>query len=306
MRIAVVGAGAMGSLFGGLLAQGGSDVWLFDPIATDHIRAINDAGLVIESDGTETRTSPHATTRIEDVGPADLVVLFVKAPFTERALEGALPAIESDRTWVLSLQNGAGIRDVMRRHVDPSRLLRGTTAHGATFLKPGQIRHAGSGPTRIGPVVEDSDGAFVSRVVETFNRAGIEAERVDDIEKLIWHKLLVNVGINALTALFRVPNGRLLEDPELRAIMHGAIREGVAVARAYGLDVDEDETIRGVEDVCRRTAANKSSMLQDVETGAPTEIDFINGTIVAHGKRLDVAVPINQLLTQLILPQTRS
>lgn len=299
MKIAIVGAGAMGSLFGGLLAQTEAEVWLFDPIATDHIQTINDAGLVIESDGAETQTSPHATTRIEDVGPADLVVLFVKAPFTERALEGALPIVDGERTWVLSLQNGAGISEVMRRYVHSGRLLRGTTAHGATFLGPGRIRHAGAGPTRIGSVGAD-DGPSIARILEVFHRAGIELERVENVDELIWHKLLINVGINALTALFRVKNGQLLEDPDLRAIMHGAVREGVAVANAYGLDFDETPTIKGVEDVCQRTAANKSSMFQDVETGAPTEIDFINGTIVDRGDRQGIAVPLNRLLTKLI------
>jgi len=300
MKIAIVGAGAMGSLFGGLLATTESDVWLVDPIATDHIRTINDAGLVIESEEGERRISPHATTRIEDVGTADLVVLFVKAPFTDEALRGALPAIEADRTWVLSLQNGAGLRDVMRNHVDPNRLLRGTTAHGATFLEPGRIRHAGAGPTRVGSVASPTAETSIPAILDVFRQANLESERVEDIDQLIWHKLLVNVGINALTALVRVKNGELWEDTDLRETMRGAVREGVAVARARGLDFDEALTIERVESVCQRTAANKSSMLQDIEAGAPTEIAFINGTIVDRGTQEDVAVPLNRLLTRLI------
>ncbi|MFB6285816.1 MAG: ketopantoate reductase family protein [Candidatus Bipolaricaulia bacterium] len=300
MKIAIVGAGAMGSLFGGLLATTDSAVWLVDPIATGHIRTVNDAGLVIESDGDERHVSPHATTRIEDVGTADLVVLFVKAPFTDEALRGALPAIEADRTWVLSLQNGAGLREVMRNHVDPDRLLRGTTAHGATFLEPGRIRHAGAGPTRVGSVASLADEAPITAILDVFRQANIESERVEDIDQLIWHKLLVNVGINALTALFRVKNGKLLEEPDLRETMRGAVREGVAVAKACGLDFDEALAIERVEGVCQQTAANKSSMRQDVEAGAPTEIAFINGTIVDRGMQRNVAVPLNRLLTRLI------
>lgn len=300
MKIAIVGAGAMGSLLGGLLATTDADVWLVDPIATDHIRTINDAGLVIESDADERNVSPHATTRIADVGSADLVVLFVKAPLTDEALRGALPAIEAERTWVLSLQNGAGLREVMRKHVDPNRLLRGTTAHGATFLEPGRIRHAGAGPTRVGSVASPTDEAFLAEILDVFRQAGLECERVEDVDELIWHKLLVNVGINALTALFRVRNGQLLEDTDLRATMRGAVREGVAVARASGLDVDEASTIENVESVCQRTAGNKSSMLQDVEADAPTEIAFINGTIVDQATQANVAVPVNRLLTRAI------
>ncbi len=298
MKIAIIGAGALGSLFGGLLARSGEEVWLFDPIAKEHIAAINAHGLLIEEDRTQIRVEVPATTAIEDVGKAELIALFVKAPHTEQAIRGALPALGND-SLVLSLQNGLGITDVLKRYVEPERLLRGVTSQGSTFIEPGRIRHAGRGPTWLGPVGK-VERARLERIVRSFNRAGIETHLEENVPRLVWKKLLINVGINALTAIFGVPNGRLVTDPELREIMRAVVREAVEVARACGLDFATEEVIVQVEEVCRLTAENISSMLQDIRHGNPTEIDYINGAVVRQGKERGIPTPLNLLITRLV------
>jgi len=299
MKIAIIGAGALGSLFGGLLAKSGNDVWLFDPIAKEHIAKINAEGLVIEEEGREERIVVKGTTRIEEIGKAKLVALFVKAPYTEEAIKGALPTI-SPATWVLSLQNGLGIIDILERYIKREQILRGVTAQGSTLLSPGRIRHAGHGPTWLGRVSEKGNGEGLQEVIETFNRAGIETYMEKDVKKLVWKKLLINVGINALTAIFNIRNGALVADKDLNEIMRGAVYEAVEVAQGCGLDFSPTEVIQEVEEVCHLTAENVSSMLQDVRKGNMTEIDYINGAIVREGERNDIKTPLNRLLVRLI------
>jgi 2-dehydropantoate 2-reductase len=298
MKIAIIGAGALGSLFGGLLARSGEEVQLFDPIAKEHIAKINRDGLIIEEEGKEERVAVRATTSIEELSEAELVGLFVKAHQTEAALQIARPAI-GPSTLVLSLQNGLGLEQLMERHVPRGRLLRGVTAQGSTLLGPGRVRHAGRGPTWLGPVGQ-VDRAKLKAIVEAFNRAGIETHLEQDIARLVWRKLLINVGINALTAIFDVPNGKLVQDPELNQIMRGALAEAVAVARACGLAFSEPEVVAEVEEVCRLTAENLSSMLQDIRRGSETEIDYINGALVRLGEERGLPTPLNRLLVRLV------
>jgi 2-dehydropantoate 2-reductase len=298
MKIAIIGAGALGSLFGGLLARGGEEVWLFDPIARDHVAKIDREGLVIE-EGQEERIKIRATTKIEDVGKAQLVALFVKAPATEAAIRGALPAM-GPSTMVLSLQNGLGIGEILERYVPQQRILRGVTAQGSTFVEPGRIRHAGRGPTWIGPLSSLADKTALEAIVDIFSRSGIETHIEENVTRLVWKKLLVNAGINALTAIFNVPNGELVTDPVLRAIMGSVVREAVIVAQAAGFDFDSEETVCNVEEVCHLTAENLSSMLQDVRRGSTTEIDYINGAVVREGRCRGLTPALNMLLTELI------
>jgi 2-dehydropantoate 2-reductase len=304
MKIAIIGAGALGSLFGGLLSKSGEEVWLFDPLAKEHIAAINSAGLIIEEEGQEERIAVKGTTRIEEIGEAELVALFAKAPFTEEAIKGALPAVGRS-TQVLSLQNGLGIIDILEGYINRERLLRGVTAQGSTLLGPGRIRHAGRGPTHIGRLSKEGDGGRLQEIVEIFNCAGIETYIEQDIRRLVWRKLLINVGINALTAIFDVRNGALVADKDLNEIMHGAVCEALGVAQGCGLDFSLNEVIREVEEVCHLTAENISSMLQDVRRENMTEIDYINGAIVREGERSEIKTPLNRLLVRLVKELSR-
>jgi 2-dehydropantoate 2-reductase len=309
MRIAIVGAGALGSLFGGLLARVGQRVRLYNPSNIEHIRAIRASGLRIETPEGETlRIQIPAAECIEELPtPVDLVGVFVKAHRTAEALQQARPLI-SEGTWLLSLQNGVGVEEILKGYAPQGRVLRGVTTQGAALIEPGVVRWAGRGPTRLGPLISPDSAARreIDMIIRAFCDAGLEAQDERNIEKALWEKLLVNAAINPLTALFDVPNGWLVEDPILRDTLHDVVRETLPVAVEHGAHLSLEEAIEYVEGVCRATARNISSMLQDVRRGRPTEIDFINGAVVREGRRLDIPTPLSRLLWELVRRRTRS
>ncbi len=298
MKVWIVGAGALGSLCGGLLARAGARVCLYNPSNVEHIRAIQQAGLRIERDGSVLNVAVEATTTPEAIADADLVGIFVKAHQTAIALEQIAPKLNR-RSWVLSLQNGIGMEHEILRFVPPERFLRGVTAQGATLLGSGRVRWAGVGPTRLGRW-EGPATPEIEQILALFRSAEIETEYSEEIERLLWEKLIINCAINPLTALFDTPNGAVVHDSELREIAGAVAKEALGVARAHGVVLTEAEALERVETVASKTAQNISSMLQDVRRGRPTEIEYINGAVVREGRRLGMATPINLLLTKLI------
>ncbi|HHY38310.1 MAG TPA: 2-dehydropantoate 2-reductase [Clostridia bacterium] len=308
MKIAVVGAGAMGSLFGGLLSISGEEVWLVDPWK-EHMEAVLKKGLHIKRlrEGDTLVAHPKAVTSPDPVGPCDLVLIFVKSYVTSSAMRNATPLIGVN-TYCLTLQNGLGNIEAISEVVTAERILAGVTAHGATMVGPGEIVHAGQGKTIIGwpfgaeeKREEVSERAFkkLAEIAEAFLKAGIETDISENILVPIWEKLLVNVGINALTAILRIPNGALLAYDETKDLVRMAVEEAASVAKAKGVPVTGD-IVSHVYDVAERTGQNKSSMLQDIIAGRKTEIGSINGMVVSEGKKLGVPVPVNEVLTDLI------
>jgi 2-dehydropantoate 2-reductase len=296
MKTAVIGAGAMGSLFGGLLARSGEEVWLVD-IWKDHVEAIRSRGLQLEDQGETSAIPVRATTEIGDVGRADLVLLFVKTYHTEKAVSDALPLVKED-TVFLTLQNGLGNEEAICRQVDRSKVLLGVTGRGATLLGPGHIRNGGMGKTFIGEL----GGAIserTARIARTFSRAGLEMEVSPRIHDLVWDKLLVNVGINVLGALTGYKNGQLLEQAETRDLMEALVREAADVARSLGVQLTGDPLER-VRAVAELTGHNRCSMGQDIDFKRKTEIDVINGAVVREAERLGIPAPVNRTVTQLI------
>jgi len=298
MKIVIIGAGALGSLFGGLLARSGHSVSLYNPSNLEHIRAIREHGLIIETDEGEQRISLSATSQVSALERSDLVAIFVKAHHTAKAIQETRSLLQR-APLVVSLQNGFGVEAEILGIVPSENFLRGTTSQGATLLAPGRVRWAGKGITHLGQWQGQPTPAMQS-IVDALNQSGLETHAAGNVKALVWAKLIVNSAINALTALFDVPNGVLLKDPGLRELLRSVTRESVAVARAYGFALSESEMLARVEQVCQQTAENISSMLQDVRRKRPTEIEFINGAIVREGKRLGVETPLNQLLLRLV------
>jgi len=294
-RITIIGAGAMGSLFGGLLSSV-AQVELVDPWR-EHVEAIRREGLrLVEPDGDKV-IQISATADPAEVGPTDLAIIFLKSHQTEWGAEVASRVLKSDGL-ALTLQNGLGNRDVLARVLGEARAWQGVTAHGATLLGPGQVRHAGRGPTHLETRPDIAKRA--QEVAHLFQQAGIETHLSPDLDSLIWGKLVINAGVNALTGILRVPNGKLGEIEAARALMDAAVEEAVQVARAKGVALPYDNPIHKVRDVCAATAANRSSMLQDVLRGSPTEIGVINGAIVREADKLGLQAPVNQMLTGLL------
>ncbi len=296
MKTVIIGAGAMGCLFGGLLTESGAEVWLVD-VWQEHVDALNRKGLSYEWQG-ETRTIPvRATTDPASVGTADLAIIFVKSMHTPSAAETAVRLL-GDRGFALTMQNGMGNADILAEAVGAHRVIAGTTAHGATLLGPGRVRHAGRSTTIIG--MWDSDDAEpAEKTAAFFTGAGIETDVSTDIRAVVWNKLLVNIGINAITALTGIRNGELLDLPQTRDLAATAVEEAVAVARALEVAV-ADDAVERMLGVARDTAANRSSMGQDVDHRRQTEISAINGFVVREAERLGIQVPVNRTLTTLV------
>jgi len=296
MKIAMIGAGAMGSLFGTLLAEAGETVTLLD-IRKDHVNAINTHGLSIEKGGHTRTVRIPATTDPEQIGTVDLALVFVKSTHTADAAQTAA-RLAGETGLVLTLQNGMGNAEILAKALDPARIIAGTTAHGATFLRPGAIRHAGEGETVIGPWTPTGMDQ-TKAIAGFFNGTGITARTVDDVHSVLWAKLFVNIGINAITALTGIKNGQLLDLEQTRWLAREAVDEAVAVARARGIAIQGDP-VEKVFRIADTTGLNRSSMGQDVDQRRITEITAINGFIVRTARQAGITVPVNRTLTALI------
>jgi 2-dehydropantoate 2-reductase len=298
MHVLILGAGAMGSLVGARLAKTGARLSLLSTNRA-HIRAIQEDGLCIEElDGTESR---HALSAFDDLkliqGKIDLVIVLVKSYATDTAVAG-VRGLSDTETVFLTLQNGVGNWQRIARVVGERAVLVGSTAQGATLVAPGRIRHGGNGPTFIGEP-EDPPSQRVWATVELFRSAGLETQASDQMEQLIWEKLHVNVGINAITALTGIRNGVIAQVEAAVDLSRAAVLEAMLVAKAMGFSIREDMVERVIA-IARATAVNRSSMGQDVDRKKRTEIDAINGAIVQYGEELGIATPVNRTLTQLV------
>lgn len=297
MKIAIVGSGAMGSLFGAMLSTA-SDVYLVDPYE-EHMRAIRTNGLVVEEmDGTQKKYYLFATTDPREVDrEVDLAIIFTK---TYRTPEAALTAelLLGKEGLALTLQNGLDNLDAIAKVVGEHRAIAGVVSHGANMVGPGYIKHAGTGPTYIARVDQHSE--FLDRLIKTFRKAGIEAQLSENLDALVWGKLVVNVGINALTAILRVPNGVLSSTFQCEKIMEKAVSEAVSVAKALGISLPYSDPIERVKEACEKTSKNRSSMLQDVLRGARTEVGAINGAVAKKGEEVGIFTPYNVFLSEVI------
>jgi 2-dehydropantoate 2-reductase len=298
MKIAIVGAGAMGSLFGALLAEGGHEVWLFD-IWQDHINAVKQNGLTVEREGKTRKVRLNAASDRRQIGESELVLIFVKSTQTQSAAESAA-LLAGSNGRVMTLQNGMGNAEIIAEHTPPNRILAGTTAHGATMLKAGSIRHAGAGPTTIGMWADGEKEFQIARqIADQFTQVGIESAAVEVVRSVIWDKLLVNVGINAITALTGIKNGQILDLEVTRELSRAAVEEAASVASAQGIEIRKDP-VAHVFQVAAATAVNRSSMGQDVDRRRQSEIKAINGFVVREAESMGIAAPVNRTLTALV------
>lgn len=299
MKIAIVGAGAMGCLYGAKLsAVSSNEVHLID-VWKEHIDSINEKGLLMEENGELlTYGNARGTTDAALTGPCDLAIVFVKSTLTGTAVN-ASKAVFGPDTVALTLQNGLGNIDLIRKEIGSDHVIAGTTAHGATMLEAGKMRHAGSGKTIIGEL-DGSRSHRIEKIAAILKEAGLDTDISDNVLGLVWDKLMVNVGINALTGITRLQNGELLNYPEIEELMEAAVREAHTVAKAKGIRLSYEDPVTHTKEVCRATASNKSSMLQDILGRKQTEIDMINGAIVREGAAAGIDTPVNRVLTNLI------
>jgi 2-dehydropantoate 2-reductase len=235
----------------------------------------------------------RATDDPSECAGAGLALVLVKSWQTERAA-GQLAEWFAPEGVALTLQNGLGNREVLAGALGAERVALGVTTTGATLVGPGLVRPGGEGTTSLG------EHPRLEPLVNLLRQAGFAVESVPSADDLLWSKLVINAAINPLTALLRCPNGELVARPAARSLMAAAAREAADVAEACGRSLIYSDPVAVCEDVARRTAANHSSMFQDVQRGAPTEIDAICGAIVAAGEAHSVPTPVNRVLWLLV------
>ncbi|PSP68549.1 2-dehydropantoate 2-reductase [Halobacteriales archaeon QS_1_69_70] len=286
--VVIFGAGSLGSLVGGLLARD-HDVTLVgrDP----HVSAVRERGLHLKG-AVETTVRPDAVT--EPPADADLAVVCVKAVDTVAAAEALAGA---DLEVCLSLQNGMGNEAVLAGGLDAT-VLAGTCTYGAVLEEPGVVRCTGVGEVALG-ARDGGPSDAADRVGAALDAAGVETTVASDMPRRLWEKLAINAGINATTALARLDNGALV-DGEANAVATAAAREVGRVADAEGVDLSPDAAAAAVERVAAATAANTSSMRQDVEAGRRTEVDAIGGYVCKRADEHGVDVPVNDTMTRLL------
>jgi 2-dehydropantoate 2-reductase len=295
MRIVVMGAGAIGSLFGALLCKKNK---VFLIARRPHVKAIRERGLLVRGK-TKLKVRVPAFENVNDIGfSPDLLILTVKSYDTETSMREACKIINRE-TIVLSLQNGLDNIEKIERIVASDQIIAGVTTNGALFSAPGSIIHTGKGKTILGEL-NKRVSKRLQNIVSTFNESGIETGISKDIFKEIWIKAIINSCINPLTAFFECKNGYLLQNPLLEKIVEMVCNESTSVAIANGIELSHEVMIEKTREVIRRTCDNYSSMLQSIRRGKRTEIDSINGKLVEIGERCNLDTPLNKILTSLI------
>ncbi|MEZ5844396.1 MAG: 2-dehydropantoate 2-reductase [Hyphomicrobiaceae bacterium] len=299
MRIAILGAGSLGSVVGGALAAVGNDVVLVAR-NREHVDAVNRNGLLLrETDGT--RTVRVAAALPEAAGaPADLVVVLTKSSATGDALAGAAGLIGA-HTVVMSLQNGLGHEDIIARAVGKARVVAGKTYLGGLLTGPGEVVAGIRGKETIIGELDGTKSPRIARIAAAFNEAGLATDISENILGAMWDKLFINVATGAVSAITRLPYGDLYAVPEVEATAMAAVSEAMAVARAKGIGISStDPRAAWLKAAHGLPHEFKASMLQSLERGERTEIDFINGSVVRAGAEAGVPTPVNSTLVACV------
>jgi 2-dehydropantoate 2-reductase len=296
MKVAVIGCGAVGSLFAANLALlDDVEVWAFD-LNELHVAAINRDGLRLSGAG-DVVGRPRATADAAALPPCDFGIVATKAMHTEPAIAATAHAFSTG--CVATVQNGLGNEETLAAHVE--RVIRGTTFPAGKLLEPGHVQWEVRGDTTLGPYDDRVPLAEVERLADAFTRAGLPAAAVEDARGPQWRKVIFNASTNPIGALTGLTHGRLCERPDLRALVSGLVEEGKAVAAAQGIELDADPE-QLIDHAAKPEVAydHKASMLQDVEARRQTEIDYLNGGIVRFGREHGVPTPLNEAIWALV------
>lgn len=307
--VAVVGAGAVGSWFGGLLALAGQRVTLVGRLP--HVQAVQRHGLQLQRAEGSTTAHPAATTDLAGVQGADLVLVCVKCGDTEGVARALAPLLDAD-ALVLSLQNGVENVATLGRHL--RQTVMPVAVYAATALPaPGVVQHFGGGEIVVGPAGAGADAAHgpsarqLQAVAALFTAAGVAVRLSDNVMAALWAKLVVNCACNAISALTQASYAQMAALPAVQALQQAAVHEAVAVARAEGFLLSTDTLLAAVAHIAATMPEQRSSTAQDLARGRPTEIEHLNGHIVRRGAALGIATPVNQALLALVqLAETRA
>lgn len=301
MKICMLGTGSLGSTIGGTLAQGGSEVYFVDQWK-EHIDKINENGLKMTDEKEDWYVKVNARTSAEGMGPVDLVIVLVKSFATKEAVSQLKETnVIGENTLVMSLQNGLGNEETIAEVVGETNVISGKTYVGGRLLSPGYVSAGVKGKyTYIGELTGEITDR-IQAVCDEFNKAGLLCEVSDNIKGLIWDKLLINVAAGALCGITRLPYGPLYEEEYIKETAVAAIQEGIDVAKAAGVKLkSEDPEYPWYAASEGLPETFKTSILQSLELKRPTEIDFINGSVVEWGKKFGIPTPVNRTLVTCV------
>lgn len=299
LKICIVGAGALGSTMAGALARSGAEVWLIGRNLA-HIEAINAHGLEMVEDGVSSFVPVQARLRAAGIGTADLVIILVKSFDTRNAIEAARPLLGAE-TLVLSLQNGLGHEEILASVAGRGQVLGGKTYVGGVLLGPGRVRAGISGKETVIGELDGDISPRVQGVAAGLNEGGLLTQISPNIMGTMWDKLLVNIAGGALTAITHLTYGGLYSLPELEEAALAAIGEAMNVASAHGVELITTDP-RQAWDKARTGLPPefKTSMLQSLEMGQKTEIDFIHGAVLHWGRAIGIPTPVNATLVACV------
>lgn len=296
MRIVVIGAGAMGSIYGGRLSLH-NEVRLVDTNES-LIERVRENGITLEENGVENKFYPSISAGAEDFGKADLVILFTKAMYSAAAIENVMCAV-GEGTYLMTLQNGAGHEAVLSRFVDISHVIIGTTEDNGAVLPGGVIHHGGKGVTNIG-LAAGNDSSILCRIKEAFDSCGFSVRFHGNIQQLIWDKLMTNVSLSALTAILQSDMSFISRDKSAFEVCKRLIEETVTVATAMGLSFDLPSVIEKVRSTSENNPGGYTSIMMDIKNGRKTEVDTISGAVVRKAHELGLSVPHHEMAVSLI------
>lgn len=296
MKIAVIGAGAMGSIYGCHLSKH-NEVYLIDT-KKELIDKVNQDGVILQENGEDITYHPIGACDASKIGKVDLIILFVKSLFSRAALNSNKELI-GENTYIMTLQNGGGHEDLLAEFVPKERVIIGTTEDNGAMLDLGYVRHGGNGKTNIGMLTEDSDG-FLIKLKDTFNECGFITVIHKNIHELIWAKLFTNVSLSVLTGILQVKIGFIAKDQYAWAMTQQLVKEAVAVASGLGLEFDEEEVLKKVKDVSINSPDGTTSIYADISCGRKTEVDTISGYVVKASRQCGVPAPTHELMVSIV------
>jgi 2-dehydropantoate 2-reductase len=297
MDIVIIGAGAMGGLFGGLLAESGQTVRFID-VPGPHLSALIQKGLRLQTDSGDRTIAVRAGPAESFAGPCDLAIVFTKGPHTEAAAHAASHLIGLT-TWILTVQNGLGNEAAIRTAVPRARVATGMTSWPADLAGPGHVVSHGHGTVRIWSSEPQPDAAM-HQIAAVLSAAGLNCAADPQVEVAVWEKVAFNAAMNSVAAVTRLPVGPIADHPAGRMLVFAIVMETLAVAKARGLVVDADRVRRTLEMAFAEHRTHQPSMLQDVLAGRPTEIETINGAIVAYATELGIDTPVTKSMRDLV------
>lgn len=296
MKIVVIGAGAMGSIYGSHLSKH-NEVYLIDT-NPDIVKTINTKGLKLQENGEDVLYRPNAVCSSQELGKADLVILFVKALYSAAALENNKNIIGKD-TYLMTLQNGSGHEDIMVKAASLDHIIIGTTEDNGAILEAGYVRHGGAGRTNIGMLAEDKTG-MLAKVKTIFDACGFDTVIRSNIQQLIWDKLLTNVSLSVVTGVLQVKMGFIAEDPSAWDLTKALLTEALSVATAMGLNFNEEEVTEHLRKTSKNNPEGCTSIYMDLMNGRRTEVDTISGSVVRSAEKYGVKVPTHKAMVNIV------